>query len=164
MNRFHELPLLQGLRSNRRSPRGSATFLLRHALVAMMVLLVSHADAQSQKAPPPPNPFPKLVGSAAAGKDLYIKDGCYECHGLVGQGGTSGPRLGPRPVPVDALISYVRQPAGQMPPYTSKVISDQELADIHEFLESLPHPPPLDTVSEPCSFESTIMASVHTSP
>jgi ubiquinol-cytochrome c reductase cytochrome c subunit len=38
----------------------------------------------------------------------------------------------------EALIKYVRQPSGQMPPYTSKVISDQELADIFAYLQSRP--------------------------
>jgi cytochrome c1 len=28
-----------------------------------------------------------------------------------------------------------------MPPYTSKITSDAELADIYAFLQSLPHPP-----------------------
>ena len=28
-----------------------------------------------------------------------------------------------------------------MPPYTSKAVSDQELADIYAFLESIPAPP-----------------------
>ena len=32
-------------------------------------------------------------GDVANGKRLFDKDGCYQCHGYVGQGGTSGPRL-----------------------------------------------------------------------
>jgi ubiquinol-cytochrome c reductase cytochrome c subunit len=40
------------------------------------------------------------------------------------------------------LIAYVRQPKGQMPPYTSKVVSDAELADIRAYLASIPEPPP----------------------
>jgi hypothetical protein len=30
---------------------------------------------------------------------------------------------------------------GEMPPYTAKVVSDQDLADIYAFLQSLPRPP-----------------------
>jgi mono/diheme cytochrome c family protein len=41
----------------------------------------------------------------------------------------------------DVLSRYLRKPTGEMPPYTSKVISDQELADIYAFLQSRPHPP-----------------------
>ncbi len=29
-----------------------------------------------------------------------------------------------------------------MPPYTAKVVSDQELADIYAYLQSRPHPSP----------------------
>jgi ubiquinol-cytochrome c reductase cytochrome c subunit len=76
------------------------------------------------------------AGDAAKGKTLYMKIGCYECHGTVGQGGT-GPRLAPR----TASLAYVRKPAGQMPPYTAKVMSDSELADVQAYLMSIPAPP-----------------------
>jgi mono/diheme cytochrome c family protein len=80
-------------------------------------------------------------GNAENGRRLYTKYGCYECHGLQGQGGgPTGPRLGPDPVPLSALVAYVRAPLREMPPYTDRVISDKELADIHAFLESLPLP------------------------
>jgi hypothetical protein len=86
-------------------------------------------------------------GNAENGKRLYTKYGCYPCHGRVGQGSpVLGPRLGPDPVPFAAFTSYLRKPAGQMPPYTSKVVSDQELADIYAFLESLAHPPDAKTI------------------
>jgi len=53
----------------------------------------------------------------------------------------SGPRIAPDPVPLDVLMRYVRKPTGEMPPYTAKVVSDQELADIYAYLQSRPHPP-----------------------
>ena len=79
---------------------------------------------------------------AADGKKLFSKYGCYECHGTQGQGTTAGARLAPKPIALAALISYVRQPKGQMPPYTSKVVSDADLADIRAYLASIPEPPP----------------------
>jgi len=33
-----------------------------------------------------------------------------------------------------------------MPPYTAKVVTDQELADIYAFLLSMPAPPAVDSV------------------
>jgi ubiquinol-cytochrome c reductase cytochrome c subunit len=54
----------------------------------------------------------------------------------------AGPRIAPNPIPLPALTRYVRQPGGQMPPYTDKVVSDAELADIHAYLQSLPQPRP----------------------
>ena len=79
-------------------------------------------------------------GNSENGRSVYLKDGCYECHGSVGQGGT-GPRLGPRPLAVAAFIGYVRKPAGVMPPYSTKILSDKELADILAYLSSVPAPP-----------------------
>ena len=80
-------------------------------------------------------------GNAQNGRKLFVKYGCYECHGYEGQGSpTTAPRVGPDPLPLEAMIAYVRKPAGEMPPYTDKVVSDQELTDIHAFLASLPEP------------------------
>src|SRR5215471_4383813 len=87
---------------------------------------------------------PAAAGNAQNGKTLFLKNGCYECHGTVGQGGT-GPRLAPNPLPVDRLIAYVRKPMG-MPPYSAKVMTDAELADVRAYLASIPPPPPLSSI------------------
>jgi mono/diheme cytochrome c family protein len=82
------------------------------------------------------------AGNAENGKRVFTKIGCYQCHGREGQGSTmTGPRIAPDPVPFDVLARYVRKPMGEMPPYTAKVVSDQELADVYAFLQSRPHPP-----------------------
>jgi mono/diheme cytochrome c family protein len=80
------------------------------------------------------------AGNAEAGKKIFTKDGCYECHGREGQGAApaAGPRVGPPQLSFEAFTKYTRQPTLQMPPYTSKVISDQELADIYAYLQSMP--------------------------
>jgi len=80
------------------------------------------------------------AGNAETGKKIFTKAGCYECHGREGQGAAqaSGPRIGPSQRFIRPFIKYVRQPTGQMPPYTSAVISDQELADIYAYLQSRP--------------------------
>ena len=81
------------------------------------------------------------TGNAENGKKLFVKFGCYTCHGYQGQGGSAGARLAPRPIAVAALIAYVRHPSGSMPPFTDKVISNAELTDIHAYLASVPPPP-----------------------
>ena len=78
-------------------------------------------------------------GSAEKGKQIYMKYGCYQCHGRVGQGG-AGPRLGPPPPAFEAFARALRQPRAEMPPYTSRVVTDADLADIYAFLRALPHP------------------------
>lgn len=117
----------------------------RCVLVAIAVIIVPEllgiALARAQTpAPPKEKVEAVLAGNAEAGKKIFTKDGCYECHGREGQGAAqgAGPRIGPPLLSQDALIKYVRQPSGQMPPYTSKVISDQELADIFAYLQSRP--------------------------
>ena len=55
-------------------------------------------------------------------------------------------RLAPRPIAFAAFSRYVRTPTGQMPPYTVKVVSDQELADIYAFLLTIPAPPAANTI------------------
>jgi mono/diheme cytochrome c family protein len=90
-------------------------------------------------------PLVALAQNVDNGKRLYTRDGCYECHGYAGQGG-AGARLAPKVLPTSALIAYVRHPSGAMPPYTNKVASDADLADIRAFLASLPAPPPLNSI------------------
>jgi len=85
-------------------------------------------------------------GNADNGKKLFSKFGCYECHGYLGQGGGAGAKLAPKPISTAALIAYVRHPSGTMPPYTSKVATDAELADIRAYLASVPAPPALKSI------------------
>ena len=90
---------------------------------------------------------PAPAGNAQAGRKLFASNGCYECHGYEAQGATpTGPRLGPRPLAFAAFSRYVRQPTGQMPPYTTKTLPDATLTDIYAFLQSLPAPKNADTI------------------
>jgi mono/diheme cytochrome c family protein len=77
-------------------------------------------------------------GNSEKGKQLFVTDGCYQCHGYAGQGGRDGARIAATSLNVQGVIRYVRKPAGAMPAYTDKVISDQELTDIYAYLKSLP--------------------------
>ena len=93
-------------------------------------------------------PAPAPAGDAKNGRKLFAADGCYQCHGYEAQGATpTGPRLGPRPIAFAQFSKYVRQPTGQMPPYTIKSIPDKDLADIYGFLQSLPAPPAVDAIT-----------------
>jgi mono/diheme cytochrome c family protein len=83
-----------------------------------------------------------LKGNADNGKKLFSAYGCYECHGRQGAGASTGARIGPPAISLAAVLRYVRAPTGQMPPYTVKVVSDQDLADIYAFLKTFPPPHP----------------------
>ena len=93
--------------------------------------------------PAPPSNLSSLTGNTQNGGRIYVADGCYECHGRVGQGSqsTAAPRVGPPALTIDAFARYIHAPTGNMPPYTSKVVSDQDVADIYAFLKSLPPAP-----------------------
>ncbi len=99
-----------------------------------------------------PGSQPKLELPSSAnsknGERLYTAFGCYECHGYQGQGSvqTGGSRIGPPQIPYSGFVAYIRQPAGQMPPYTSKAVSDAQLADIYAFLESRPQAVPSKSI------------------
>lgn len=75
----------------------------------------------------------------ARGKALFVADGCYGCHGRVGQGSPmTGPALHPLPLPHDVAIAYVRRPGGVMPPYSAAILSDADLSLIVTYIEALP--------------------------
>ena len=86
-------------------------------------------------------PLAVAAGSADKGWLAYVKHGCWQCHGFVGQGGVTGPKLAPNPMPPEALSAFVRNAAGAMPPYQKAILSDEDLADIHAYLQSLPKAP-----------------------
>jgi ubiquinol-cytochrome c reductase cytochrome c subunit len=101
--------------------------------------LVVAAAASAQT--PASQPNAAAAGNAETGKKLYVSYGCYQCHGYEAQGSSAtGPRLGPRPIAFAAFSRYVRQPTGQMPPYTVKVVSDADLTNIYAFVQSRPAP------------------------
>jgi ubiquinol-cytochrome c reductase cytochrome c subunit len=101
-------------------------------------LLALPPQAASQSAP---------AGNAEAGRQLMVREGCFQCHGREGQGAPiTGPRLGPNPLALAAFVRAVRTPRAQMPPYTDKIVSDAELADIRAFLDSRPRPTSIDAL------------------
>jgi mono/diheme cytochrome c family protein len=135
---------------NRVIARGSVRFLAGLAFGAMIIASVAGTTAaQEQKPAQDSQAAPgALKGNAENGKKLFMKDGCFECHGTVGQGSTStgGARIGPPAISFDAMVQYVHHPSGQMPPYTSKVISDQDLSDIYAYLKAQPAATPAKNI------------------
>jgi mono/diheme cytochrome c family protein len=107
-------------------------------IFAGAILLLNIPVARAQQSSDAP-----AAGNAQNGKKLFNTVGCYECHGRQGQGATQtgAARIGPPMLSFDGFLSYVRKPANQMPPYTSKAISDGDLADIYAYLKSIPMPP-----------------------
>ena len=85
-------------------------------------------------------------GNVASGRDLYMKYTCYACHGFSGQNGP-GARLVPMKLTTAAFTAYVRNPrTRQMPSYSTKVLSDSQLGNIHAYIKTLPDSPPAASI------------------
>ena len=111
-------------------------------------LLAGSASAQqSQDAKPATTQEAKpSAGDVQNGKKLYMTSGCYECHGTVAQG---SPRTGPMlltPRPFAGFLRQLRRPSNEMPPYLAKVLSDEQVADIYAFIQTLPKPVDYKTI------------------
>jgi len=86
-------------------------------------------------------PLDAPAGDAANGRRLFLAVGCFECHGRAGQGGRfnyPAPALARTPLPLIAFRALVRAGPNDMPAYAQQVLSDQDVADILGFLQSLP--------------------------
>jgi ubiquinol-cytochrome c reductase cytochrome c subunit len=108
---------------------------MRVALVACLVASAAASD-QAQTAP--------ASGNATHGKELYAKYSCYACHGYDGHGG-AGTRLVPIRMNLAVFTAYIRNPR-QMPPYTAKVLSDAQAADLWAFIKAIPESPAADNI------------------
>src|SRR5437764_3339213 len=100
-----------------------------------LMALAAQPYAQTQTQPAAP------TGNAQAGKDLYLRYSCYACHGYDGHGG-AGARLVPMRMTADRFTAYVRGPrTPQMPTYSTKLLTDAQLADVWAFIKSMPPSP-----------------------
>jgi len=101
------------------------------AACATLTLGAAALPAHAQDAP---------AGNADSGKRIYLADGCFLCHGRVGQGGGYNslvPALAKTELPFEPFKLQLRQPAEDMPAYSEKVLTDQQVADIYAFVQSL---------------------------
>jgi mono/diheme cytochrome c family protein len=114
-------------------------------LIAAATVEAQRGQGSAPSAPAAPTAQAAPKGDVENGKKIYTSYGCYQCHGYAAHGGP-GPRLAPRPMAFAAFARYTRRPTGQMPPYTAKVVSDQEVADIYAFLLTIPPPPAVDSI------------------
>ncbi len=113
-------------------------------IAAGSLLLAGQVQSQSSTA--------SLRGDVETGRAQYVSFGCYSCHGHTGETGASA-RLNPPRFEQPAFIAYVRNPPPisggpfRMPAYGGEAVTDQVLANIYAFLESLDSgTPPLEDI------------------
>ena len=117
---------------------------MRVSVLLILMTMTSASGAQTPGAAPPGQSAP--AGDVENGKKIFTSYGCYQCHNYAANGGAAGPRLAPNPLPFQAFVLLVRKPLDQMPPYTAKIVSNKELADIYAFLLTIPAPPAADSI------------------
>lgn len=110
---------------------------MRVWIASIGLMVAGLAGAQTPGAAPAARP---PAGNAETGGKIYVSYGCYQCHNYAANGGAAGPRLAPRPLAFKEFSAYVRKPTAEMPPYTAKVLTDREIADIYAFLLTIPPP------------------------
>jgi mono/diheme cytochrome c family protein len=64
---------------------------------------------------------------------------CAACHGAAGAGGLA-PSLVPLNRGVDEVLAIVREGNGQMPPMSTREVTDEQVRQIVEYLRSLARP------------------------
>ena len=106
----------------------------RFVILALVAAATASLQAQTATAP----------GNAVQGKDLYQKYSCYACHGYDGHGG-AGARLVPMRMNQPGFTVYLRNPR-QMPPYTEKVLTEAQAADLWAFIKAIPESPAADRI------------------
>ncbi len=90
-----------------------------------------------------------FAASAEHGKIAFMHHGCWQCHGTMGQGSimtSGGKRLAPDPLPWEAFSGFVCSTNRSMPPFSGKILSDGDLADIYAYLQSVPKPPGVNSI------------------
>ncbi|MDQ6680507.1 MAG: cytochrome c [Pseudomonadota bacterium] len=114
-----------------KAQRWNRSYLLSAAVIVVLAGSGHEAAAQSSAA------------EVEAGRQLFMSNGCYSCHGTVGQGGerSSGPRIAPEPYPFEAFKAMVRHPREAMPRFDERFVSDAQLQSIHRYLSSIPKGP-----------------------
>ena len=114
--------------------------------LSILLIVTTMASVSAAQTPAASDQPAAAAANAENGKKIFASYGCYQCHNYAAIDGMAGPRLAGRLMAFQAFTRYVRKPAGEMPPYTAKVVSDKELADIYAFLRAIPAPPSVDSI------------------
>ena len=85
------------------------------------------------------------IGNPANGQNLFFSLGCNVCHGDQGEG-LVGPTIAMTIVPLDRVVEQYREPLEAMTEFPPDQVSDEEIADIYAWLQTVPRPPEADII------------------
>jgi mono/diheme cytochrome c family protein len=94
----------------------------RIVLLGLGFVLLTAVSMAGQSDPPP-------------GKVAFDRV-CKTCHGEEARG-DAGPRLVPLEMEYDELLAKVREGGGEMPPVSTRTLSDDDVKQIFNYLKSL---------------------------
>ena len=81
--------------------------------LSVLILFAAIAAGQSKE----------LTGNVDNGKRLFVRNGCYQCHGYVGQGGAAGARLAQTKLPLAGFTAFVMSKPKAITPFSWRPIS-----------------------------------------
>src|SRR5262249_1113418 len=90
-------------------------------------------SAAAGRWPPRPRRARPRMSSTAAGAATAST-------ATAGATGVTGPKLAPDPMAIEAFTAFVRTTDRAMPPYMEAILSNEDLADIHAYLQTIPKP------------------------
>jgi mono/diheme cytochrome c family protein len=79
------------------------------------------------------------AGDAAHGQELFFANGCNVCHGDAGEG-VIGPTIAQSRLTLSQVVGQYRTPRDSMPPFDEDRLTDQDIADIVTWLQTLELP------------------------
>jgi mono/diheme cytochrome c family protein len=102
-----------------------------------LVCLVVACGAEHRGEPQSAEVIP-ATRSELHGKRLFQKF-CYQCHPGGSQG--LGPALNDKPLPAAAIRTQIRAGVGAMPSFGKDWLTDQQVAEIADYVTTLHHAP-----------------------
>jgi mono/diheme cytochrome c family protein len=83
--------------------------------------------------------FAQTGGDAARGQEIWQQANCKNCHGADGEGAYAAPRAGDGKT-AEEWIKQVRTPRVNMPTFSAAQVSDQAIADMQAYMQTLAAP------------------------
>ena len=81
-------------------------------------------------------------GDIKNGEKHFLSDGCYQCHGVGGNGAAlTGPKLSRTALTFEQFLNQLRKPASEMAPYEAAIMPEKTAADIYAYLKAQPASP-----------------------
>src|SRR5512134_2381397 len=78
----------------------------------------------------------QTTGDATRGQQIWQQANCKNCHGANGEGAFAAPRAGDGKT-AEEWIKQVRTPRANMPTFSEAQISDQAIADMQTYMQTL---------------------------